>query len=185
MDEYPDIDKKEILLLGRYNHDFEDINKSIAFKSTNNGDILYFSRGNVTLELKYMTVHKAKGLEADIVILINCKSGTYGFPSEVADDQILSLLLSKSDQFENSEERRLFYVALTRAKENVFLITKKHNISKFVKEFTAFNNKGIKYCPDVKQEYWNIKREIQMEEIGLFGDVIIILMDVNIPAIFN
>ena len=73
-------------------------------------------------------------LEADYVILLNCNSGKYGLPSERADDPILNLLLSNADQFENGEERRLFYVALTRTKRKVFLITSDRCSSKFIKE---------------------------------------------------
>ena len=86
------------------------------------------------LPIEFITVHRSKGLQADYVIILNCVSGQYGFPSEQADDPILNLLLSKSDQYENGEERRLFYVALTRSKRKTFIITNTTFQSKFVKE---------------------------------------------------
>jgi DNA helicase-4 len=46
-----------------------------------------------------MTVHKSKGLEVDIVIVLNCNSGKMGFPAEMSDDPVLNLLLSESDQY--------------------------------------------------------------------------------------
>ena len=67
-------------------------------------------------------------------VILNCVSGQYGFPSEQADDPILNLLLSKSDQFTNGEERRLFYVALTRSKRKTFITTNVTYKSKFIDE---------------------------------------------------
>ena len=87
-----------------------------------------------TVEAQFLTVHKAKGLEADIVVVLNCNSGKYGFPSQMSDDPVLNLLLSKADQFENGEERRLFYVAMTRAKEKVYFIADSSHKSKFISE---------------------------------------------------
>jgi DNA helicase IV len=99
-------------------------NRENAFQmDRRNGVITYSSNdtGGKTKRImsQFMTVHKAKGLEADIVIILNCNSGKYGFPSEFSDDPVLNLLLSEADQFENGEERRLFYVAMTRAREMV------------------------------------------------------------------
>jgi DNA helicase-4 len=84
--------------------------------------------------MHFVTAHRSKGLEADYTIVINCNSGKYGFPSGQADDPILSLLLSSADQFENGEERRLFYVAMTRTKKHVTFVTERHRKSKFIKE---------------------------------------------------
>lgn len=70
-----------------------------------------------------MIVHKAKGIEADNSIVLNYNAGRHGFPSQVSDDKVLNLLLSTADQDENGEERRLFYLVMTRVKENVFIVT--------------------------------------------------------------
>lgn len=84
--------------------------------------------------MPFQTVHKAKGAEADIVIVLNCNSGTHGFPSALSDDPVLDLLLSRSEDFENSEERRVFYVALTRARKVAYLVAEENFESKFVLE---------------------------------------------------
>ena len=62
--------------------------------------------------------------------------GTYGFPAEIADDPILDLVLPANERFEHAEERRLFYVALTRAKEHVYLIADRERPSVFAEELT-------------------------------------------------
>lgn len=74
------------------------------------------------LNVRFRTVHSAKGLEADYIVLPNVSSGTYGFPSELVDDPVLSLAMTEVDTFKYAEERRLFYVALTRARRHVTLI---------------------------------------------------------------
>ena len=79
-------------------------------------------------------MHAAKGLEADVVVLLDLSVGRYGFPSGVTDDPLLSLVLADADQFPNAEERRLFYVALTRAKRSVHLIVPKSGPSPFARE---------------------------------------------------
>ena len=86
------------------------------------------------LDLSFMTVHRAKGLEADYVVVLGLSGGTYGFPAEIADDPILDLVLPANERFEHAEERRLFYVALTRAKEHVHLVADAERPSVFVEE---------------------------------------------------
>lgn len=86
------------------------------------------------LDLKFMTVHKSKGLEADYVILDALVRNKYGFPNQTVDDPILQMVLSGVDDYPFAEERRLFYVGLTRAKEEVFLCTKRDQTSSFIDE---------------------------------------------------
>ncbi|SET99348.1 UvrD-helicase domain-containing protein [Hymenobacter actinosclerus] len=149
----PGIDQKELLLLGRYSFDLKRIkNTNRTFTVDSSGALSYAyqdEQGNrATLHLQFLTVHKSKGLEADIVILLNCNSGKLGFPSEMSDDPVLGLVLSEADQFENGEERRLFYVALTRAKEQVILVTDSAFKSKFITELEAkIENVALKKCP--------------------------------------
>jgi len=90
---------KEVCVLGRYNSTFE----KIRVKNKN-------------------TVHSAKGLEWDYVIVPDLFSDPYGFPCGLYDDPNISMLLPQADSFPFSDERRVFYVALTRAREEVWLI---------------------------------------------------------------
>ncbi len=80
------------------------------------------------------TVHNVKGLQADYVVVVGLSSGRYGFPTGIEDDPILEMAMARGDPFPNAEERRLFYVALTRAKEAVFLINDAEHPSPFVSE---------------------------------------------------
>jgi len=74
------------------------------------------------LRVTFRTVHSAKGLEADYVIVPSMSTGTFGFPSQIVDDPVLSLAMAQADPYPHAEERRLFYVALTRARRGVHLI---------------------------------------------------------------
>ncbi len=143
------IEEKKILILGRYSFDIDRLKNKQSFFQINKttGSIKY----QVKIKAKFLTVHKAKGLEADIVIVINCNSGKYGFPSEMSDDTVLNLLLSEADQFVNAEERRLFYVVMTRAKENVVFIADSSDKSKFIAELEIESgDTSIKKCPRCK-----------------------------------
>ena len=66
--------------------------------------------------------------------MIGIRSGTYGFPCEIEDDPVLKLVLSQEDMYTNAEERRLFYVGFTRAKNRVFLLADRSAISSFISE---------------------------------------------------
>lgn len=111
-----------ILLLGRYNF-IEDGIPWTQIKSRFPG-----------LTVNFKTVHTSKGTEADYVVLLSITDGRYGFPSEAIDDPILDAVLSEPEQFEYAEERRLFYVALTRARHAVHLISSTPEPSSFLSE---------------------------------------------------
>lgn len=86
------------------------------------------------LEVTFRTIHGAKGLEADYVVIPGLTSGVYGFPSTMIDDPVLRLAMPDGDEFPLAEERRLFYVALTRARRSVLLITVANKESTFLIE---------------------------------------------------
>ena len=79
----------------------------------------------VALELgvEFKTIHASKGLEADHVILLSADSGRMGFPSEIVDDPLLSLVSPEEEAFQNAEERRVMYVAMTRATQMLVILT--------------------------------------------------------------
>ena len=81
-----------------------------------------------------MTVHASKGKEADYVIVLGMEKGKHGFPAEKTTHALLALLLPKAEAFKHAEERRLFYVALTRAKHHVYLISDANKASDFIRE---------------------------------------------------
>jgi DNA helicase-4 len=122
---------KSIFLLGRYS--FDDYYLSFSYQSINENGRFYYMIGNRKIE--FLTVHKSKGLEADYVIILQCNKDTYGFPSMISDDPVLSYVLTKSDQYPYGEERRLFYVAITRAKIQTIVLYDQRYPSVFVNEF--------------------------------------------------
>ena len=86
------------------------------------------------LDITYMTAHSSKGLGYDDVIIINGKNETYGFPSKVEDDPVLAFVIKGDRSIDYAEERRLFYVAMTRTKNRVFMIAPEQNPSEFLIE---------------------------------------------------
>lgn len=120
-----------IFLLGRYS--FDDYYLSYRYQLSKEGERFFYLIGDRKIE--FLTVHKSKGLEADYVIILQCNKDIYGFPSIVSDDPVLDYVLTKSDRYPFGEERRLFYVAITRAKIKTFVLYDKRFPSVFVNEF--------------------------------------------------
>lgn len=110
-----------VLLLGRYHH--------LRPKA-----LEQLTASNPKLSVRYLTVHASKGLEADHVIILRATSDRMGFPSEIVDDPLLDLVLPAPEKFDHAEERRLFYVALTRARHSVTILADRQEPSVFVRE---------------------------------------------------
>lgn len=130
-----------IYLLGRYKSDLEILKNNKNFYQEYNYkdkclDIVYSKR--IDLNIKFLTIHSSKGLQSDYVIILNNKSSGMSFPSKITDLSLINLLLDNSDDFPYSEERRLFYVALTRCKKKVFLLVNSNNKSVFIKEIEKY-----------------------------------------------
>ena len=115
-----------VLLLGRYRH-------------MRPGNLSGLARQHPRLRLSYMTVHGSKGLQADYVVVLGLCTGRHGFPTEIADDPLLDLVLSAPEKHPNAEERRLFYVALTRARRHAFVLADGGPPSPFVLELINGN----------------------------------------------
>ncbi len=129
--------EKSILLLGRTNSDIEILKSSGLFtvEKQNREEKLIYLLSPVT-PVSFLSVHKSKGLEADNVVLLNFKNDKLGFPNQIADDKVLNFVLTQSENFIFAEERRLFYVAITRTKNRTFVLTDNKNPSIFLKDFT-------------------------------------------------
>ena len=142
-----------VLVLGRFNFSWD-----------------VFSSG--WRDLDFSTVHSAKGREADYVIVLDLKDALYGFPARIEDDPLLELVLPpvSGSACPFAEERRLFYVAMTRARISAWLITDPVRPSTFVKELRE--NDGLRQigeervlecplCPNghlvPSQNDWNLK----------------------------
>jgi DNA helicase-4 len=89
------------------------------------------------LDVEFRTAHGSKGLEAEYVFVLNVIEGMKGFPSQIEDDPVLQLAMPAPDLFPFAEERRLFYVAMTRARKQVRFLTTNENPSRFLVELVA------------------------------------------------
>ena len=109
----------------------------------------YFYRfKNENVRVQGKTIHASKGLEAKVVFIIGLTEGNGGFPDIWLEDRIFQVIKKANHDLLMEEERRLFYVAITRAKDKLFLITQKGNESSFLKEipeaFTVRTTNSIK-----------------------------------------
>ncbi len=127
--------KPSILLLGRYSFSRPDQLKSDS-------------------RIDFNTVHRAKGREADFVIVLGLDDNQYGFPSQILDDPLLELVTPSRDEFEFAEERRLFYVAMTRARRGVYLIADANRPSRFVRELVARHGAEIDRIGELAFDRW-------------------------------
>ena len=128
----------------------ELINTDTLILSRNNFDINSYLDNDIKLiedtlvykgySFKYMTVHKSKGLESDYVIILNCNNSTLGFPNKLEDSSIIKKL-STQLEIDYAEERRLMYVAITRARYKTYLLYNINNPSIFIKELKKIAKK--------------------------------------------
>lgn len=125
--------ESSILILGRTNSDFDVVAQSGLFDVWKSGKVSY--KESPKTPIFFLTVHRAKGLEADNVVLVNFQNSTLGFPNRISDDPILELVLTAQDEYLYAEERRLLYVALTRTKNRTFILVNEKRPSEFMREF--------------------------------------------------
>ena len=92
-----------------------------------------------------MTFHKAKGLESDYTILLDVSEGAYGVPSQIEDDELLNLVIPRPETYPYAEERRLFYVALTRASRGVFILFNQSKPSRYISEIKLLSPSALRY----------------------------------------
>ena len=140
-----------VFFIGRYSFDAKLLSDSGLFECQFNNVSGYVGvkyRKRIDLKMSFITAHKSKGLQADYIFIINKKKSRMGFPSKIQDAAILNLLLDNCDQYPYAEERRLFYVALTRAKKKAFLVTVNNQESEFAMELKE------RYGNELKREQW-------------------------------
>lgn len=130
----------EIMVLGRNNKDILNYIDNSYIKDNDK-----YTYNNITF--RYLTVHKSKGLESNYVILINVEDNLLGFPSQIKDEKILKYVNNTKDLYPFEEERRLFYVALTRTKNKVYIISNPKKESIFIKELKKYS----KYIETLKK----------------------------------
>lgn len=130
--------KSSILLIGRYNYDMYKLYNTGRFSELPNNRVK--SEAYPNANISFMTAHSSKGLGYDNVVLINMFEGKFGFPCQIEDDPIMKLVTYEDTSMPYAEERRLFYVALTRTKNRVYIMTPQHKPSRFLIELIKENN---------------------------------------------
>ncbi|OBY90999.1 helicase IV [Pseudomonas sp. AU11447] len=112
-----------VYFLARFTHDLPE-----------NDELRRFKNLFPNLNFKTDTIHRSKGKEADYVVVLGLTKGKYGLPSEIVTHPLIEALLPEREAYPHAEERRLFYVALTRAKHRVYLPCDMRKCSPFVQE---------------------------------------------------
>ena len=130
-------DRQKILLIGRYNFEKYYLLNSDDFSEISADKIKAKKFPN--FEIDFLSAHSSKGLGYDQVIILNGDDGTYGFPSQIKDDPIMQVINVFDNSYLFAEERRLFYVALTRTKNKVYILTPVNNPSSFILEIIKYN----------------------------------------------
>jgi hypothetical protein len=121
-----------IYCIGRYHHDCP-------------ANLHEYTRRFPGLTFRFDTAHISKGQEADFVIVLNVNDGRLGWPSQMEDDPLLQLVLPDEEPYPFAEERRLFYVAVTRARHHTYLLSDVSAPSVFVQEILDGRNQGYEF----------------------------------------
>lgn len=126
---------EDIMILSRNNNDiYSYLDKEIKYE---NNFVYYLNK-----KFKYYTVHKSKGLESEYVIILNCNNNILGFPNKIENSKIINKLY-QDNEIKFAEERRLFYVAITRCKIQTFILYDKYYPSIFIKEIKKIIRKNV------------------------------------------
>ncbi len=155
--------QNKILLIGRYQNDLDRLLTTGLFQKGQGNHVICTSIPSA--RLYFATAHGSKGVEYDNVIIINAIDSTYGFPSKVKDDPIF-LLFGDKRNLAYAEERRLFYVALTRTKSRVYIIVPASKPSPFVLELKE--NIHVEFKDDVVKNYQNQIESLTCPHCGFY-----------------
>lgn len=130
----------DFLILGRNNKDINLlIDKDITYK-----DNKIIIKNYEEIDITFLTIHRSKGLESNNVFIINLENSICGLPSKMKNNTMLNYVNKVEEKYPYGEERRLFYVGLTRTKNYCILLVNKSNESIFVKELVRSYKKQIK-----------------------------------------
>lgn len=150
--------KAKVYILGRYRKTAESVTEAL-------------NRSWENLDVEFSTIHAAKGKEAEYIVIVGMTRG--GFPSTIQDDPLLALAMPRGDEFPHAEERRLFYVALTRSRRAVLLMTVTRRESPFLLELINHRHVNLEtsdgqidnpiICPECK-----VNRMVRRE--GRYGE---------------
>ncbi len=116
-------DGERILILARYHHLRPEVLQKAATRWPK-------------LTIDFMTIHASKGQQADYVIIVGLHEGNDGFPAAARESVLEDVLLPPPEDFPDAEERRLLYVAITRAKHQVWLLQDTARPSIFVSQLS-------------------------------------------------
>lgn len=134
-----------VLMLGRYKSDLNLLSRNdrdgLFQIDEHTGGIVFLEKPKMDIE--FMTAHKSKGLQRDFVFLLCCSGGLKGFPSTIPEEPLLGLLLPEVERMPHAEERRLFYVAMTRCRKKLFFVVDKSRPSRFIYELHD------RICPNI------------------------------------
>lgn len=128
---------KDIMIISRNKKDiYKYLNKDLSY----DGKYIYYKN----LVIPFLTIHSSKGLEADVVIILNNIDGIMGLPNKIENHPIINYLNEEVDKFPYAEERRVFFVAITRCKKKAILLSPRKGYSIFIKELKKIikNKKG-------------------------------------------
>lgn len=127
-------------------------------KKINSNSTLILGRNNKDINIipkkyrnRFMTIHKSKGLETENTVIINLEDKYDSLPSKIKESEYLKYVKPKIDNYQYAEERRLFYVALTRTKNQNYLLVNKNNPSTFVTELIKNRKKYIEIIDLIKK----------------------------------
>lgn len=133
-------EEAQVLLIGRYGFELNQFCKTGEFYQLSNNKTKVYSKKYPKMRISYMTAHSSKGLGYDNVVILNGAEGKFGFPSQIEDDPIMKLVTVEDRTLPFAEERRLFYVALTRTRNRTYILTPENKPSRFVMELVKKYN---------------------------------------------
>ena len=158
--------ENDVMILGRHRNDIDELlNETDLVKKGRSRNYKKITDKYESIEnVEFRTVHKAKGLEADYVIIIRVINDFIGFPNKLSTPSFMNLIHDWDNDDKVEEERRLFYVALTRAKKGVYIFTSSSRESKYISELKEDNLKNLEIIYSNDQNTYSHLKEFKEAE---------------------